>query len=251
MLQLSPNNIDFIDSARETTTETTTMAGPGQPVGADPSIPPSDGSCKITKLPSEVHQDIFENITNQTDLLNLMATCKDLKAPAEAILWRVCTTRGYEKLLSMTLDEQLYYKTKVHTLMLDFQDNGLQPGDLELHLPCLRILAILYSFQGTLDVQVNVSNLITSSLRHLRIVNGSTDNFVPALRQAKDLETLSLAPCVKVDGADPLSFLSLIRTMPRLSTLDASVLASSELLVEVAGRNLVALNLRRAPISLS
>ncbi|KAH0336401.1 hypothetical protein KCU74_g2035, partial [Aureobasidium melanogenum] len=245
----SPINIKIKIPGHQTAT--TTMPEPAQRVKVDPSLSPTHGSCKITQLPDEVALNILNNITRKADLLNVMVTCKHLRDPAETILWKVCHTRGYEKLLSIIPAEQSHHKTKVHTLLLDFQDNGLQPGDLELHLPCLRGLAIFHSSRNTLDVQVNVSKLVTPNLKRLRIVQGSTDNFLPALRQAKDLEVFSLEPCVKVNEADPISFLRLVRTMPRLSTLDAGVLASSGLLDEMAGRGLIALHLAGASISVS
>ncbi|KEQ58669.1 uncharacterized protein M437DRAFT_88438 [Aureobasidium melanogenum CBS 110374] len=227
------------------------MPEPAQRVRADPSLPPRDGSCRITQLPDEVALNVLNNVTHKADLLNVMVTCKHLKDPAETLLWKVCNTKGYEKLLSTNPAEQSHHKTKVHTLLLDFKDNGLQPEDLELYLPCLRGLAISHSSQNTLNVQVNVSKLVTPYLKRLKIVQSSTDNFLPALRQAKSLEIFSLEPCVKVDGADPLYFLHLVRTMPHLTTLHAGVFSSSDLLDEMAGRGLIALHLARAPISLS
>ncbi|KAG9912064.1 hypothetical protein KCU98_g495, partial [Aureobasidium melanogenum] len=82
------------------------------PVLTEFYVPPADGSCKITQLPAEVAQNIFGNITEQAVLLNLMVTCKHLKAPAEAVLWEFCNARGYAKLLSLAPDKQHYYKSK-------------------------------------------------------------------------------------------------------------------------------------------
>ncbi|CAD0095919.1 unnamed protein product [Aureobasidium mustum] len=201
------------------------MATPGQPSMIDPSIPPSDCSCKLTRVPPEVALNIVKNVTSKTDLLNVMVTCKHPKDPAETMLWNVCNTRGYEKLLSLTPIEQKHHKTKVHTLLLDFKDNGLQPKDLELQLPCLRDLSIVHWSHNPVNVQVNVSKLITPNLNHLTIANGSTDNFLPALRQAKHLEVLYLALPVRVNGVDPSQLLSLVRTMPHLTTLDGDLTA--------------------------
>lgn len=104
------------------------MATPGQLGRADPSISPPNGFCKLTRVPPEVLLHFVKNITSKTDLLNIMVTRKHLKDPAETMLWNVCNTRGYEKLLSLTLIEQAHHKTEVHTLLLDFEDNGLQPS---------------------------------------------------------------------------------------------------------------------------
>lgn len=92
------------------------MSEPSQRARADPSIPLADGSCKITRLPAEVAQNIFENITERAVLLNLMVPCKHLEAQAEAVLWEVCNARGYAKLLSLAPNKQHYYKSKVRSL---------------------------------------------------------------------------------------------------------------------------------------
>ncbi|KAH0437078.1 hypothetical protein KCU90_g3956, partial [Aureobasidium melanogenum] len=201
---------------------------------ADPSIPSADGSCKITQLPAEVAQNILENITERAVLLNLMVTCKHLEAPAEAVLWESCNAGGYAKLLSLATNKQHYYKSKVRSLSLDFQINGLQSGDPRIFPLGLLTLYIRGSLSSTSDVPVHVSNFITSKMIVIDIFDGTTNNFLPALRRASNLKKLCIGDKVKVEGCDPVQFLHLVQSLPSLAWLDAGPVSSTELFSEVA-----------------
>ncbi|KAG9745099.1 hypothetical protein KCU73_g7964, partial [Aureobasidium melanogenum] len=119
------------------------MSVPDQRARADPSIPPANGSCKITKPPSEVHQNIFADITNPSHLINIMTICEDLKASAEAILWKKCNIEGYARLLlTLPADQQRSHRNKVRELTFDIRNTGVQPRDLQLHPPSLTRIRI-------------------------------------------------------------------------------------------------------------
>ncbi|KAG9528167.1 hypothetical protein KCU93_g4577, partial [Aureobasidium melanogenum] len=160
------------------------MSVPDQRARADPSIPPANGSCKITKLPSEVHQNIFPDIANPSHLINIMTTCKDLKAPAEAILWKKCNIEGYARLLTLPADQQQSNRNKVRELIFDIRNTDLQPRDLQLHSPSLTRIRICHLSLDTLEMPVDVSNFVTSKMTEINIHNGVTDNFLPVLRRA-------------------------------------------------------------------
>lgn len=64
---------------------------------------PTD-NCKLTKLPVELIHTICKCITNSSDLINLMVSCKRLTSPAEEALWQACNARGYIKLSSMHVE---------------------------------------------------------------------------------------------------------------------------------------------------
>lgn len=210
------------------------MAEPGQSVRADPPIPPSDGSCKITKLPSEVHQVIFEDITNQAHLLNLMVTCKDLKVPAEAVLWKKCNIGGYAKLLTLPSNKQRYHMPKMCELTLDIGNNGLQPGDLQLHPPSLTTLRVRHSSADTSVMRVDVSAFITSKMIAVHIRNGTTDEFLPVLDGAPHLKYLRIETTVQAEGCSAARFSRLVRSLPSLIKLEAGSFSDPRLLCDVA-----------------
>ncbi|KAH0283298.1 hypothetical protein KCU62_g9127, partial [Aureobasidium sp. EXF-3399] len=194
----------------------------------------SDCSCRLTTLPTEIIQAIFENITNQRDILNVMITCKSLAHPAEEALWQVCNIRGYAKLPTMNAEQQDRFLMCIRKQTLHFERTGIQPRDLRIQPPRLQELSVEHLSAASVNNPVNISSFIKSSLIRLEVRNGTTDGFLPALNLLRGLKHLKIGSQVQVQGGDPLSFLRLIQTIPPLVTLFGGSLSSTELFVVAA-----------------
>jgi hypothetical protein len=194
---------------------------------------PLDDSCKLTELPVELVDHIFQS-AERTDLLNVMLTCKSLSRAAERALWKVSDTKNYLKLREMDVEAQSKFMSWVRVQSLVFDTNGLQPGDLTLCLPRLQELVIDHQSQAIVHMKASVSPLITGKLTILRVLNGRTDNFVPALAKAKGLKHLVINRKVDVQGGNLLDLQRLVADSPSLVTLHAGDFSSAELFIQVA-----------------
>jgi hypothetical protein len=197
------------------------------------NTPPLDGSCKLTELPVELVDHIFQNV-ERNDLLNAMFTCKSLSRTAERALWRVSDIENYLKLREMDVEAQGRFKSWVRVQSLVFNTGDLQPGDLTLSLPRLQELVINHQSRATVHMKTTVSPLVTGKLTILRVLNGRTDNFVPALAKAKGLKHLVIDRKVDVQGGNLLDLQRLVAETPSLITLHAGDFSSAELFIQVA-----------------
>jgi len=198
-----------------------------------------DSSCKLTTLPTEIIQAIFENITNQGDILNVLTTCKSLAKPAEEALWRVCNSRGYATLSTMNAEQQDQYLKWIRKQTLHFERTGIQPRDLRVQPPRLQELSVEHLSAASVNNPVEISSFVKSSLTRLEVRNGTTDDFLPTLNLLKGLKHLKIGSQVRVQGSDPLSFLRLIQTMPPLVTLFGGSLSSADMFVEAASHEVM------------
>jgi len=199
----------------------------------------SDGSCKLTNLPTELIHTIFENINNERDLVNLMVTCKTLTQPAEEALWRICNTKGYIKLSNMTVEKRDRLLNWIQKLTLRLEDEGMQPTGLTMRPPRLQELVIEHHSTAPLNSPVNISSFVTNSLRRLDIRNGVTDNFIPALSSITGLKHLFIAAEVEVRDGDARQLLRVLKTMPQLVSLFAGSLSSIGLFLEAANHKVI------------
>jgi hypothetical protein len=99
---------------------------------------------KITSLPVELLNNVFQTITDKKDLINLMVSCKLFTRLAEQVLWEVCNTKGYVKLKMKSEDRDTFARW-IRDQRITFEENSFRPAELTLHLPQLRVLHV-YAF---------------------------------------------------------------------------------------------------------
>jgi hypothetical protein len=192
----------------------------------------------ITALPSEILSNIFKSIEASSDLLNLMNTCKSFTRPAERVLWEVCNTKGYAKLLKMETEQQDTFARWIQDQTIIFEENGFRPTELTLRLPQLRVLRIMHSSNDPIG-KVEISAMITPCLDLLEVINGKTDDFLAALGQAKVLKHLIIGDKAYPEGGDLKKFVHFVGATPSLLTLHAGDLSSDDLFIEAASHKAI------------